>query len=99
MTYFRFPSNFEQCECRWCGLRRLGNTNNCPVTEEMRYALKLFARGNGRTWKSKLQQEWETGGYGLADDIQQPRMALRNVIGPHGLVKLPTHLLDDVKPP
>jgi hypothetical protein len=65
----------------------------------MRYALKLFADGNGRTWKSKLSQEWETGGYGLDDDIRQPLMLIRNVVGPSGLAKIKTRLLDDVRKP
>jgi hypothetical protein len=69
----------------------------CPVTDEMRYALKLFARGNGRTWKSKLNQEWQTGGRGICDDIRVPLMRLRNIIGPSGLLKIPTHLVEDVK--
>jgi len=96
MSNHLFKSRFGQCECRWCGKRRGGD---CQVTQEMRYALKLFAKGNGRAWKSKLRQEWETGGYGLGDHIQQPLMLLRNIIGPTGLDKLPSHLLDDVLPP
>lgn len=97
MTNHRFKTSFGQCECLWCGKRNRGD--ECRVTQEMRYALKLFARGNGRTWKSKLLQEWETGGNGLGDDIQQPLMSLRNIIGPRGLQKIATHRLEDVKPP
>ena len=67
------------------------------MTHDMRYALKVFANGNGRTWKPKLRHEWETGGYGLGDDIRQPLMLLRNVIGPTQLDKIPTHLVEDQK--
>jgi len=90
--------NFGQCKCRWCDRYGAGTVGSvtCPVTDEMRAALKLFAHGNGRTWKSKLNDEWQTGGYGIAEDIRGPLMGLRNVIGPSGLLKIPTHLVDDV---
>lgn len=89
----RYKSTFGQCECRWCGKMRNGQP--CAVTNEMRVALRLFMKGNGRTWKSKLHDEWQTGGYGLGD-LQQPLMQLRNVISPAQLHKLKSSMVEDL---
>ena len=90
-----YKTSFGQCECRWCGERRSTFAPTCPVTLDMRRALRLFARDNGRTWKTKLADEWESGGYGLAADIKGPLQQLRNVIGPTQLHKIPSRLLQD----
>ena len=62
------------------------------ITEDIRQALRTFAAANGRTWKSKLRHEWETGGYGLGD-LAQPLMQFRNTAGPSGLMKITPSML------
>lgn len=86
-----FKSNFGQCQCRWCGRGR--TLDECPVTHEMRYALKVFAQQNGRTWKSQLRHAWEN-----CHDVGI-LSTLRNIIGPTQLMKISTRNVESVTPP
>lgn len=56
-----FKSSYGQCDCRWCGRGNFGGLRDCPVTIEMRRAVKRYAAANGRTWKSKLSDDRMNG--------------------------------------
>lgn len=91
MTRHRTKSSFGQCQCLWCGRRPTGD--DCPVDDAMRNAIKSFASANGRTWKAQLAREWAAGGGGLGEDIRQPLMLARNIIGTHGLRRITPRML------
>jgi len=58
-----------------------------PTAEQLA-ALAEYRAANGRTWKSKLIDDWMTGRcYG---ELQ----AIRNTFGPRWLKYLPAHYLD-----
>ncbi len=64
-------------------------TGVARLTAEQLLALATFARVNGRTWKSTLNDAWMTHGYhrlsGTTDygSLQQ----IRNIFGPRWLLK------------
>jgi hypothetical protein len=60
----------------------------------MRIALRDFAAANGRTWKRKLIDAWMRGD-NLGCELQQ----VRNTIGPSGLLRLTTRLVQRVPNP
>ena len=94
----RFKSGFGQCECLWCGRRR--SLDDCKVTADMRTALKAWHFVYGWLWKAKLNHAWQTGDYGIiAERHVQPLQLLRNTIGPRGLAKITTRLVEDYTPP
>ena len=50
------------------------------LTADQLAAVKSFARGNGRNWKSELRSAWETGNYasyGNSRALQE----IRNTLG------------------
>jgi hypothetical protein len=89
MARHLFKSSFGQCECRWCGMRRLDG--DCPVTDDIRRRLKVFAATQGRNWKAALRLLWLRG-----EDEGLLRQA-RNTIGPSGLDRISPRLLDRVE--
>jgi hypothetical protein len=84
----RFKSSYGQCRCLWCFYRG----GDCPVTNDMRMALKKFAMSNGRTWKAALRTLWTTG---RDEDLPLLRQC-RNVIGPNGLDRISPKMLASV---
>lgn len=88
MAFHRFKSMYGQCTCLWCGKRYGGD---CPVTKEMRDALKDFAAKNGRSWKTKLAILWERGEAGPV--LQN----VRNIIGVKQLYRF-TKVMMTVRP-
>lgn len=93
MARHRFKSSFGQCRCRWCGA--WSRQGECPVTDEMRVALRTFAAANGKNWKHKLRWLWCTGGCSYEPALRQ----LRNVIGPTRLGNINQRMLETPKPP
>jgi hypothetical protein len=84
-------SSFGQCDCKWCGRRgvtRFGPPE-CGATDEIRTALRDFAKEHGRTWKSKLRELWMQG----KDDSSPLLRQARNVIGPRQLDKITAAML------
>lgn len=68
-------------------------TREQPTAEQIE-ALRAFREGNGRAWKSKLNQAWQTGRYNdfYAVERQDLLQQVRNTFGPSWLIrfKLPT---------
>lgn len=94
VAYHRFKSGYGQCSCLWCGRGSPhSERGNCRLDHDMRMALQIFARENGRTWKSKLLTLWDTG-----RDEGRLRQ-VRNTIGPSILLRLSTKMLLSYKPP
>ena len=56
------------------------------MTSEQLAALEWYATRYGRTWKSKLLRDWETGE--PHGDYTAPLRQVRNQIGPTGLMRL-----------
>ncbi len=57
------------------------------LTADQLAAVKSFARGNGRNWKSELRSAWETGNYasyGNSRALQE----IRNTLGSKWLIRL-----------
>ena len=88
MTSHSFKSSHGQCACRWCGKYRHYHIAECSVSQSMRSALAAFAAAEGRTWKRKLNDLWQTANVPNAE-LQQ----VRNIIGPSGLLRIPGWLI------
>ena len=79
----RFKTSYGQCRCLWCN----GRGVDCPVTEDIRAAIKAWAAKHGRTWKQALRDAWESGDYGsFPFDAELQRY--RNTCGPSALAKV-----------
>lgn len=86
MANHLFKTSYGQCNCLWCGRRR--SHLPCPITDEYRAALRAWAKDNGRTWKAKLIEAWFQG-----EDVGQELQHVRNILGPSGLMKIPSRIL------
>ena len=86
-----FPSRYGQCMCRWCSQYVNGATPECPMTQEMREALRDFAKQYGRSWKTELRNAWMRG-----VDVGSALQQVRNVIGPSGLDRIRTSMLENM---
>jgi hypothetical protein len=62
--------------------------NNKPTTEQIE-ALRKYAAGNGRCWKSQLHDAWMAGGYDASTGsyIDGPLQQIRNQFGPSWLMR------------
>lgn len=85
-TLHKYKSGSKQCFCQWCGKPRIIAMDECPVNDDIREAISMFARNNGRNWLSKLRDLWMTG-----NDDGLLRQA-RNTIGPTRIAKVPIDL-------
>lgn len=47
-----------------------------PLTDEQKNALRRYAAAHGRTWKSRLANDWVSG------KCQGPLQQIRNIKGP-----------------
>lgn len=83
-------TNFGQCNCLWCG-RRAGDPE-CPATLPMREAIRDWAAKHGTRWKSKLTDAWTRG-----DDLGPELQQVRNVIGPSGLKRINSRMLETLE--
>ena len=66
--------NHQQKKCRWCWTHYMGS--QCPLRLTEKQWLSAFKFDNGRQWRKKLRELWET------DDQSSTVRHLRNVIGP-----------------
>lgn len=55
---------------------------------EQRQALEAYRQETGRTWKSKLAQDWQTGCYKCDRQLVHHLQRIRNTWGPQLLEKL-----------
>lgn len=55
---------------------------------EQRQALEAYRQEKGRTWKSKLAQDWQTGCYKCDRQLVHHLQRIRNTWGPQLLEKL-----------
>lgn len=72
--------NYGQRKCPRCW--NAGIQHNCPVTDEIRQALRDYRDAHGRRWKSLLCDDWANG---RTDGLLQQA---RNLIGPTAIHKI-----------
>ena len=76
------PRCAQHCPCHYAG-------RVCPITDEIRAALKAYAVENGPRWKAKLCAEWERACSGVSDiDVRALLQQARNILGPSRLYKI-----------
>lgn len=96
MSRHLFKSGYGQCECRWCGTRRTCAYMPCKATNEMRLAIKRYAIANGRSWKSKLDDDRMNGRLHEVEgggDLQ----AFTNAVRPDIWRKITSYMLETVE--
>ncbi len=76
----------RQRKCQWCG--EAHGALDCRVSDEMKSFLRRYANAGGRTWKSRLRADWQSG---LESSISR---RVRNIIGPNQLAKITQAVLD-----
>jgi len=81
-------TSYGQCKCLWCGEYR--SHLPCPVTNEVRTALAIYALQHGRSWKKRLRDAWADTEQELGLELQLAGV----VLGPRGLDRVTPRMLD-----